>query len=215
MRVAALVLATAVLAAGCSSTEDQLVTAFMESNPIASSEDAQCVVDELVGTYDADGVAEELEAEAPSAAFLEDQGRAMSRCGVVVNTNADLVQAFVDANPDVSNEQAQCVVAALTTELGTPQLIANLWAEPTPREFELAQFKAMFGCGIVEEVRSALRRQLVDQGVAPNKAPCVASAIVEQLSPDELDVLITGENTDEFYAKYFNAMESCGAINAS
>ena len=214
MRVTVQLLAVAGLAlGGCSSTEDRLVTAFSESNPVASSEDAACVVDLLVETYGDDGVAEELEAEAPSASFLNDQGKAMSSCGVVVNTKSDLVQAFTDANPDASKAEAECVVDALTTELGTPQLIANLWAEPVPRDFELAQFRAMFDCGIDDEIRSALRTQLIEQGTPPNKAPCVANEIVDVMSSDELDVLITGESTDEFYAKYFNAMESCGAIN--
>ena len=199
--------------AGCASTEDKLVTAFMESNPIAVEQDAQCVVDELIVNYGADGVADELEADAPTAAFLEDQGKAMSNCGVVVNDNSDLVAAFSEANPDASNNQAECVVTTLTEQLGTAELIANLWADPLPRDFELAQFRAMFDCGIDSDVRAAVETQLIEQGTPESKAPCVANAIVDEMSSDQLDVLITGENTDEFYANFFNAMEQCGALN--
>lgn len=208
-----LVLATSLALSACTSTEDKLITAFMESNPVASGEDAECVVDKLVQLHGADGVAAELEAEAPSAEFLNDQGVAMSSCGVVVNTKADLVSAFAEANPEVSSSEAACVIDILTTDLGTAQLIANLWAEPITRDFELAQFRAMFDCGVDEEIRAALQDQLADQGTPVDKAPCVANAIIDKMTSDELDVLITGENTDEFYAKYFSAMESCGALN--
>jgi hypothetical protein len=214
MRIICLILAVGFVLSACSSTEDKLITAFMESNPVASEEDAQCVVDKLVEVYRADGVADELEAEAPSAGFLNDQGMAMSSCGVVVNTKADLVSAFTEANPEVSKSEATCVIDVLTTDLGTAQLIANLWAEPVPRDFELAQFRAMFDCGIDDDVRAALEVQLAEQGTPSDKAPCVADAIVDKMTSDELDVLITGENNDEFYAKYFSAMESCGALNS-
>jgi hypothetical protein len=214
VRVICLILVVGFLLGACSSTEDKLITAFMESNPVASEQDARCVVEKLVDVYGADGVADELEAEAPSVGFLNDQGMAMSSCGVVVNTKAELVSAFIDANPEVSKSEATCVIGVLTTDLGTAQLIANLWAEPVPRDFELAQFRAMFGCGIDDNVRAALEIQLVEQGTPTDKAPCVADAIVDKMTSDELDVLITGENTDEFYAKYFSAMESCGALNS-
>jgi hypothetical protein len=215
VRIAAGLIAGALVVTGCASTEDRLVTAFVESNPVADAEEARCVVDELVSSYGADGVTDELQADSPSAGFLDNQGRAMAKCDVVVNTDEDLARAFMEANPDVSVVEASCVIDTLTEAIGTSELIATLWLAETPREFEVAQFKAMFACGIDRDVRSALTQQLLARGTPEDKAPCVADDIVNKMDLQELDVLISGENTDEFYAKYFNAMEGCGALNSN
>lgn len=215
MRITAALIAGALAVAGCSSTEDRLVTAFVESNPVAGAAEARCVVDELVSTYGADGVADELQADSPSAGFLDDQGRAMAKCDLVVNTDDDLVRAFMEANSEVSAVEASCVIDTLTEAIGTSELIATLWLDEIPREFEVSQFKAMFACGIDRDVRSALTEQLIDRGTTAQKAPCVADEIVNRMDVEELDVLISGENTDEFYAKYFNAMEGCGALSSN
>lgn len=209
----AIAFSTLLLLGSCSSTEDRLINAFIESNPVAEPDDARCVVDELLSSYGADGVAAELEADAPTSEFLDSQGRAMAKCGVVVNTKADLVEAFMRANPDASNSEASCVIDSLTEALGATELIATLWQDPIPRDFELAQFRASFECGIDSEIRSELTAQLVDQGTPADKAPCVADAIVDEMNPAELNVLITGEITDAFYTKYFNAMQTCGALD--
>lgn len=215
MRIITLLTALALTLAGCASTEDKLVSAFVESNPVAEVAEAECVVEDLVSIHGAAGVAEELEAESPSPGFLSDQGRAMAKCNVVVNTNSDLVEAFMDANSEVSAAEANCVVDKLTQSMGTSEVIATLWLDDVPREFELAQFRAMFSCGIDRGVRAALTEQLIERGTDAEKAPCVADAIVDEMDVEELDVLITGTNTDEFYTKYFNAMQSCGAVNSN
>ena len=50
--------------------------------------------------------------------------------------------------------------------------------------------------------------------VSEADAPCVADAILAELTEADLDVLLSGEITEEFLARFISAMEVCGAINS-
>lgn len=213
MLVARIVVPSVLLLTACSSTSQRLTEAFAEANPSVSAAAAECVVDSLVETYGAAGVQSELSAETASPGFLAEQARAMADCNVVTSTRSDLIVAFNAANPEATPEQAACVIDGLTKSMGTAELIATLWVDPPPEDFELAQFKTSFACGIDSRVRAEVSAQLAEQGTPTSKAPCVANAIVDEMSPEDLDVLITGQITDKFYAQYFRALQTCDALN--
>lgn len=120
--------------------------------------------------------------------------------------------SFVENNPEVSTEQAQCVVDRLIGQYDLPQLEAELAADTPTGAFEEAQFRSMFVCGIEGDVGEQIAEQLTANGVAAEDAPCVSDRLVEQMSDGDIDVLLSGDITDEFYAKFFDAMEACGAI---
>jgi hypothetical protein len=133
-------------------------------------------------------------------------------CGQGVS-RASLVSSFVEANPDASTEQAECVVDRLIDNFDLPALETELEAEPLTAGFEEAQFRAMFVCGIEGDVATQITDQLVANGVEEADAPCVSDALVGQMTDDDIDVLLSGDITDAFYAKFFAAMQSCGAVD--
>ncbi len=126
----------------------------------------------------------------------------------------------MSANPDVGVDVSECVIDRLADEYevdpvdesSLSELEAELQADPVSREFELNQFKAMFHCGRTDEVESQLAAQVQANGIAADKADCVAAALIATLDDDDLDVLINEEMTDPFFAKFFDATESCGAL---
>mgnify|MGYP001954737009 CR=1 FL=1 len=66
----------------------------------------------------------------------------------------------------------------------------------------------------LDDVRDQIDEQLQANGVAAKDAPCVADAMVDELTDDDFDVLLSGEITDDFFTKFVSAMEECGAINS-
>ncbi len=132
-------------------------------------------------------------------------------CGQGISRES-LVNDFTAANPDVTGAQAQCVVDRLLADRDLVTIEAELTAEQIAPGFEEDQFRAMFVCGIEGDVGDQITEQLVANGVAPDDAPCVSGELIDQLTDDDIDVLLSGEITDEFYAKFFTAMESCDAI---
>ena len=133
-------------------------------------------------------------------------------CGQGV-TRERLIESFVESNPDASTEQANCVVDELIVEYDLADLEAELSAETLAPEFEESQFRAMFRCGIEGDVGNQIAEQLTANGVSPDDAPCVSNRLVAELTDSDIDVLLSGEITDEFYAKFFDAMDACGAID--
>ncbi len=119
---------------------------------------------------------------------------------------------FTAANPDATTAQAECVVDRLLSERELAVIESELTAEEIAPEFEEDQFRAMFVCGIEGDVGEQITEQLVANGVSPDDAPCVSGELIGQLTDTDIDVLLSGEITDEFYAKFFAAMESCGAV---
>ncbi len=132
-------------------------------------------------------------------------------CGQGISRDS-LVADFASANPDVTTAQAECVVDRLLTDRDLAAIEAELTATEVAPAFEEDQFRAMFVCGIEGDVGVQITEQLVANGVSPDDAPCVSGELIDRLTDADVDVLLSGEITDEFYAKFFDAMESCGAV---
>ena len=122
------------------------------------------------------------------------------------------VDSFRRANPEVSGEQAGCVVDRLVERYGLDALVEELDADAPDPAFAEAQFKDMFACGVDGDVEAQIAEQLQANGVDPAEAPCVAEALTADLGGDDIDVLLSGEITEEFMAKFVDAMDRCGAI---
>ncbi|MEM7272488.1 MAG: hypothetical protein AAF547_05360 [Actinomycetota bacterium] len=124
------------------------------------------------------------------------------------------IASFQDANPEVSDVEADCLVGRLIDRYGLDGLETRLAEDPPDPRFEEAQFRDMFGCGVEGDVRDQIAEQLAANGVEATDAPCVADELVAGLTDDDIDVLLSGDITDEFFAKFFAAMEACGAVNS-
>lgn len=70
----------------------------------------------------------------------------------------------------------------------------------------------MFGCGLTSAVENALEEQLVASGIDEKGAACASEALTLKLDDDDLDVLLDGGITEEFYAKYFTSLDGCDAV---
>lgn len=123
-----------------------------------------------------------------------------------------MISGFRDNNPEVTDEQAGCVVDRLVDRYGIDELEIQLQADSPSAEFTEAQFRDMFACGVEGDVEVQITEQLEANGISPQDAPCVANEITGGLNDEDIDVLLSGEITDDFYEKFFAAMESCGAI---
>lgn len=135
----------------------------------------------------------------------------LAACGQGVSRDS-LAADFAAANPDVTPAQSECVVDRLLTDRELADIEAELTAEDVGPRFEEDQFRAMFVCGIEGDIGDQITEQLVANGVSSADAPCVSDELVGRLTDDDIDVLLSGEITDEFYARFFEAMESCGAV---
>ncbi len=122
------------------------------------------------------------------------------------------VESFVAANDDATTEQAGCVVDSLIAAYGLDGLEVELEAEVMDDDFEIAQFKASFACGMTADVEETLVDQLEQTGIDPLDAECAAEALVADFDESDLDVLLSGELNDTFYATYFDALEQCDAL---
>ena len=128
-------------------------------------------------------------------------------------TRAAAIESFANANPEATSEQAACVVDRLDDRYGMDQLESELAFEPLDPAFEEAQFRDMFRCGLAGDVQSQISQQLSDNGVSDADAPCVAENLVQTMTDDDIDVLLSGQITNEFATKFFQAMDDCGALN--
>ncbi len=135
----------------------------------------------------------------------------LAGCGQGISRES-LVTDFAAANPDVTTTQAECVVDRLLDDRDLVAIESELTADDVSPGFEEDQFRAMFVCGIEGDVGDQITEQLVANGVAAADAPCVSDELVGQLTDEDVDVLLSGEITDAFYAKFFDAMEACGAV---
>lgn len=127
-------------------------------------------------------------------------------------TRDDYVAQYIASNPDATTIQAQCVVDELTEAYTLDGLGRELEASPAATAFERSQFRAAFGCGLTADVEAALEEQLVASGIDQKEATCASEALTSQLDDDDLDILLDGGITDEFYAKYFTSLDGCGAV---
>ena len=127
-------------------------------------------------------------------------------------TEEDLLESFKSTNVDATDEQAGCVVDQLINIYGVEGLEAELLAEPADREFDEQQFRTMIHCGMTDRLTNPLTAQLQRLEVPTESQPCVVAALTTDITDDDLDVLLSGEITDEYYAKFFDALLSCDAL---
>lgn len=121
-------------------------------------------------------------------------------------------EAFLRTYPDASTVEAGCVVDGLVSEFGIDGLELELSASGPSPAFQIAQFRAMFDCGLTGEVEREIVRQLRDSGLNPEAAACAGKELTSSLDSDGLDVLLSGEITETFYEQYFVARDLCDAL---
>ncbi len=139
----------------------------------------------------------------------------LSSCGTGESFDREAAaESFAVANPEATAAQTDCVVDRLVDRYGLEQLEQELEADPLNPGFEEDQFRDMFACGIEGDVRSQIVEQLEANGVTGEDAPCVADQLIVEMEDQDFDVLLSGQITDEFLAKFVDAMEACGAINS-
>lgn len=134
-------------------------------------------------------------------------------CGEGFDRDA-AVTSFSAANPEATQAQSECVVDRLIDRYGLSGLETELSVDPAAESFEEAQFRDMFSCGVEGDVRLQITAQLEANDVSPDDAPCVADILVDGLDDADVDVLLSGDISPEFFAKFVSAMEECGAINS-
>ena len=135
-------------------------------------------------------------------------------CGQAEFDRSAAIASFAAANPEATTSQSECVVDLLVERYGTEQLRVELEADPQDPDFTETQFRDMFTCGVEGDVRQQIVEQLEANEVDESDAPCVADALMADLDDGDIDVLLSGDITDAFFAKFLSAMESCGAINS-
>jgi hypothetical protein len=140
---------------------------------------------------------------------------AAAGCGEPAPTREAAIESFQTANPAASEEQAACVVDGLIARYGLEELAEELEAEPIAPELEEVQFSTMFLCGMEGDVREQISTQLEDAGIASDDAPCVSDELVGSMSEEDVGVLLSGEITDSFAEKFYDAVESCDALSPS
>lgn len=128
-------------------------------------------------------------------------------------TREAAVESFAAANPDATSDESACVVDELIDEYGLTELEQELANDPPFRSFTDAQFRASFGCGMTGPVVDQLVPQIVASGIAEEHAECVATELVDTVTDDELDALVSGASSETFGVRYLEAAESCGALN--
>jgi len=134
----------------------------------------------------------------------------------------DAITAFSEGNPEASASQSECVVDRLidvyevdpVDDSRLDALESELEAKPSSAGFEVEQFRAMFWCGLTEDLESQLAASLVANGIAPERVECVAGELSGSLDDADLDVLLDGKMSDQFFGKFFDAAERCDAIPA-
>lgn len=124
------------------------------------------------------------------------------------------VTSFSNTNAEATTVQSECVVDRLIDRYGLERLETELRSDPPKADFAESQFRDMFACGIEGDVRDQIVQQLQANEVAEADAPCVADVLMADLDDDDFDVLLSGDITDSFFAKFVSAMEDCGAINS-
>lgn len=142
-------------------------------------------------------------------------------CSQTMN-RGEAVSSFQSSHPEANLIQAECVIDDLIARYEStplenaevPNLEAELLAVPRSAEFDLAQARALFRCGLRSDLEEQLGRQLEAAGFDPERTDCVAAALVPELTEDDFDVLLGSEMTDAFFERMFDAAEGCDALPA-
>lgn len=130
-------------------------------------------------------------------------------------TRSEADELFLATFPQASEVQAGCVVDKLISLDGIEGLERELEAEEPTAAFKQEQFRAMFGCGMTSELDEEMGRQvlLVEDGrLSAATSSCVGTALVANIDEDGLEVLLSGEITDEFSETYYLALQACDAL---
>ncbi|MCP3992145.1 MAG: hypothetical protein GY724_23945 [Actinomycetia bacterium] len=136
----------------------------------------------------------------------------LSGCGRAFSRQ-DAIDSFMAVSPEATSQEAACVVDNLIDRYSLDQLEIELAADPPDAGFEEAQFREMFRCGIVGDVEQQVTEQLTLNGVEEADAPCVAERLVGTMTDDDIDVLLSGEISEQFSTKFLQAMDACDALN--
>ncbi len=124
----------------------------------------------------------------------------------------DLVESYQNSHPEVSGEVASCVVGELVDAYDIEGIEAELNAASLSAAFAERQYLAQFHCGQTDDVLRQVTTMLLDRGLEPEQADCVAGDLVGELDDADLEVLMRGEMTDQFFDKYFTATYDCDAL---
>jgi len=211
------VLASVVGACGSIPGTDDFTESLREARPELTQADAECIVGELQQTYSDDELASLIDgtgnSEGDQRRFGDTQLAAVRACDLEAQVSAELVKEFGRAN-DLFPEVAECAVASLQKRFGFWELTDLLSSDELEVRFQRRQFEAIFACGDRSNVVQQLGPQMVEQGVDPDDASCVAEVIADTMDVEDLGVLYSGEMTDRFYSLYFAALETCDALPA-
>lgn len=221
MRIAAVGLAVLCVVGACSSEPgaEQFIDSLAAARPDMTESEVECVVAELRNEYtdetlaslisDSDTVDEEA-----AAAFASAQYQALRACDLEDEVGPGLVASFAEVN-GVTAETAECAVGRLQQQYGFWELTDRLLEADDSIQFQRRQFEAIFSCGDRRTIAEQLRPQLIDQGVDPDDAGCVAATIADRMVIEDLAVLYSGVMTDEFGRLFFAALDTCGALGDS
>ncbi len=127
-------------------------------------------------------------------------------------TADDLAAAYRRGHPDIDEAVARCVVDALTLIYSIEQIEAQLARPSVSDDFAWEQYRSEAVCGSTANLEAQLSGLLVERGLNVSQAECTAAALAEDVEDSDLLVLRTGEMTDAFYARYFDALQTCEAL---
>ncbi len=131
--------------AGCSEgfTRDGAVESFVAVNTEASTDEAGCVVDDLIEQYGLEGLELELQRESPTESFATTQFRAMFACGMTSGVESSLTEQLQARG--LAPAQAACAAEALTGSLDQDDLDVLISGELTDAFFD-KYFVALEAC---------------------------------------------------------------------
>ena len=126
-------------------------------------------------------------------------------------TGEDLATAYRRGHPEVDDAIARCVVDALTLTYSIEEIEAELARPAVSDDFAWDQYRSEALCGSTANFEAQLTGLLVETGLDLDQANCAAATLAEHVDDSDLLVLRTGEMTDAFYARYFDALQACEA----
>lgn len=124
----------------------------------------------------------------------------------------DLAEAYQASNDNASATMSECIVGTLVDQFGVDGVEAELEAVTATQDFQRTQYQAEFRCGDTADVETQIEALLTARDGDPDAASCIASALVPKLDDSDLEVLLSGEMTDQFFDKYFVAVSDCDAL---
>lgn len=133
-------------------------------------------------------------------------------CGQGGFDRAAAIESFGQANPETTATERACVVDRLIDRYDVDGLESELANDEPSVEFVEAQFRDMFACGVEGDVESQIADQLGAAGVGAEHTPCVAETLAQDLDDGDIDVLLSGDITEQFFDKFYSAMDRCGAL---